>query len=115
MVSSSSLPHGQLGAVSKKLTHDNYLLWKAQFLPAVRGAKLMRILDGSEPEPPVTLEVVKADGKTEIVENPAHDAWVAKDQQVLSYLLNSLTKDTLAPVATATKLHKHGRRLNPCS
>lgn len=45
----------------------------------------MGILDASEPEPPMTVEVVKADGKKEVVDNPLHDRWVAKDQQVLSY------------------------------
>ncbi|WVZ83714.1 hypothetical protein U9M48_030834 [Paspalum notatum var. saurae] len=85
-----------LGAqVSEKLTRDNYMLWKSQFLPVVRGAHLMGILDGSNPEPPKTIEVV-ADNKKQIVANPDHDSWL------LSYLLNSITKEVLVLVATAT-------------
>jgi len=61
----------------------------------------MGILDGSVSEPPKTIEVDKA-GKKENVHNPEYDSWIAKDQQLLSYLLNSLTKEALAPVATAT-------------
>lgn len=76
----SSLAPAQLGAgVSKKLTKDNYLLWKAQFLPAVRGAQLMGYLEGNILEPPATMEVVKADAKKEIVPNLEHASWVAKD------------------------------------
>lgn len=103
MASSSSFSMPQLlGVVSEKLTHDNYLLWKAQFLPAVHGAQYMGILDGSTPTPPKTIEVVNAASKKEVVPNPEYAQWVAKDQQLLSYLLNSLTKEALAPVVTAT-------------
>jgi hypothetical protein len=62
----------------------------------------MGILDRSVPEPPKNIKVVKADNKKEVVHNSEYDSWVAKDQQLLSYLLNSLTKEALAPVATAT-------------
>jgi hypothetical protein len=79
--SSSNAPHhspfGPL--VADKLTRDNFVLWKAQFLPGVRGAQAMGILDGSDPESAKTLTVQK-DGKEEEVTNPAHGAWVAKDQ-----------------------------------
>jgi len=34
------------------------------------------------------------------VHNPEYDSWIAKDQQLLGYLLNSLIKEALAPVAT---------------
>lgn len=71
----------------------------------------MGILDGSVPKPPKTIEVVKADNKKEVVNNPEHDSWIAKDQQLLSYLLNSLTKDALAPVATATTAYEAWTRL----
>jgi len=59
----------------------------------------MGILDGSIKETPKTMELVKADDKKEIVANPKYDLWVAKDQQLLSYLLNSITKEVLAQVA----------------
>lgn len=37
--------------VSEKLTRENFLLWKAQILPAIRGAQLMGYLDGTTAAP----------------------------------------------------------------
>nr|XP_034604638.1 uncharacterized protein LOC117864620 [Setaria viridis] len=102
MASSSSSPVAPLEApVAEKLTRENYILWKAQFLPAMRGAQLMGILHGSIKEPAKIMELVKADDKKEVA-NPEYDSWVAKDQQLLSYLLNSITKEVLAQVAAET-------------
>ncbi|XP_022683525.1 uncharacterized protein LOC111257729 [Setaria italica] len=99
-MASSSSTSLQLGQVSKKLTRDNYVLWKAQFLPAFRGAQLLGILEGKVPAPSPILEVL-LDGKKK-VSNPEYDSWVSKDQQFLSYLLNSITREVLAGVATTT-------------
>ena len=106
--SSSSAPI-QLGPiVSEKLTRDNYVLWKAQFLPAVRGAELMEILEGTSKAPPKTVE----DEKTkQMVRNPEYTSWNVKDQQLLGYLLNSITKDVLAAVATMTSSAEAWRAL----
>ena len=82
MASSSSSPdhRSPFGTpVAEKLTRDNFVLWKAQFLPAVRGAKALGILDGSVPEPRQTMETTVDDKKQEIP-NPEHDLWVEKDQ-----------------------------------
>ena len=102
MASSSNLAPSPLGPpVAEKLTRDNFVLWKAQFLPAIRGAQLMGILDGSSPAPPKVLSVEK-DGKAEEKPNPAYEVWVARDQQLLGHLLNSINKEVLAQVATLT-------------
>ena len=85
---------------SKKLARDNYRLWKAQVLPAIRGAQLMGILEGKIPAPPQLIEVENAEKKKEKVPNPEYVSWLAKDQQLLGYLINSLGKDVLAQVAT---------------
>ncbi|XP_072146503.1 uncharacterized protein [Setaria viridis] len=98
MVSSSTLLQLR-PVVSEKLTRDNYVLWKAQFLPAVCGAQLLGILEGKVPAPSQTLEVL-LDGTKQEVSNPEYDSWVSKDQQLLSYLLNSITREVLAGVAT---------------
>ena len=76
--------------ISEKLTHENYLLWKAQFLPPVKGAQLIRILDGSKKAPLETLEVIDEDKTKVIIPNPAYETWLALDQQVLGYLISSL-------------------------
>ena len=100
MASPFAIPVPLGSPVSEKLARDNFMLWKAQILPAIRGAQLMGILDGTTPKPPPTIKVEKADKTVEEVANPALATWLAQDQQVLSYVLNSLTKETLAQVAT---------------
>jgi hypothetical protein len=67
------------GKVSEKLTRENYLLWKAQIMPAIRGANLVPILNGTSQQPPATMEVDK-DGKKIVVPNPEHERWMAQDQ-----------------------------------
>nr|CAE05450.3 OSJNBa0073E02.10 [Oryza sativa Japonica Group] len=44
--------------VSEKLSRDNFLVWRAQVLPAVRGAQLTGYLDGTKevPSPEITVE-----------------------------------------------------------
>jgi hypothetical protein len=101
MTSSSSNPqHSPFGPiVAEKLTSDNIVLWKAQFLPGVRGAQAMGYLDGTTPEPPKILTIEK-DGKSEEVTNPMHETWVSTDQKLLGHLLNSVSKYVLGQVAT---------------
>ena len=40
--------------------------------------------------------------KKQQVRNPKYTSWNVKDQQLLSYLLNSITKDLLAVVEPVT-------------
>jgi hypothetical protein len=74
--------------VSEKLNRENYLVWPAQVLLAVRGARLLGLLDGSSPSPAETIEVETADKTKALVDNPAYEQWLPQDQQVLSYLLS---------------------------
>ena len=99
MAASSSAVVLNLGAPpTEKLARGNYLLWKAQVMPALRGAQVTGLLDGSDAAPPKTVEVTKADKTTAIEPNPLYGPWLSKDQQVLSYLLNSLTPEILTQV-----------------
>uniref|UniRef100_A0A2N9E6L3 Integrase catalytic domain-containing protein n=1 Tax=Fagus sylvatica TaxID=28930 RepID=A0A2N9E6L3_FAGSY len=41
--------------ITIKLTRDNYLLWKAQIVPYLRGQHLFTFLDGSRPASPLSL------------------------------------------------------------
>jgi len=66
--SAAPLPFGP--PVAEKLTRDSFVLWKAQFLPAIHGAQLMGILDGTTAAPPKVVEIDK-NGKKQIVANPA--------------------------------------------
>ena len=97
MASSSAAAAPNLGPPpTMKLSRENYTLWKAQVLPAIRGARLMGLLDGKEAAPSETLPSADKDKSPQ--PNPEFDAWVARDQQVLSYLLQSLTLDILLHV-----------------
>jgi hypothetical protein len=54
---------------SDKLSLKNHLLWKAQVLPALRGAQVMGLLDRSAPTPAKTLEVEDENKKKIVVPN----------------------------------------------
>ena len=51
--------------VSEKLNRGNFLVWRAQVLPAVRGARLVGFLDGSSVEPAPMITVNKPDNTEE--------------------------------------------------
>jgi hypothetical protein len=76
--------------ISENLTRDNFLLWRAQVVPIIRGAQLHWYLDGTIKEPTSTIAVTK-DDMTEQVENPTHAPWVVQDQQILGFLNASLS------------------------
>ena len=61
-MSSSSSALLNLGAPpAEKLTKGNYLLWKAQVMPALRGVQVTDLLDNTEAAPPKTVEHAQAD------------------------------------------------------
>ncbi|KAK1604126.1 hypothetical protein QYE76_027799 [Lolium multiflorum] len=103
MASSSSFTPINLGnPSSEKLTRNNFPLWCSMVLPAIRGAQLVGLLDGSDPEPPKELAPTVAektvDAQAKPMPNPAYAAWLARDQSVLSYLLQSLSLEILPHV-----------------
>lgn len=104
MASSSSVPAIPASLsipVSEKLTRGNYLLWRAQVLPAIRAAQFEGFLDGSEGEPPKTLTVDKDSKKMEVA-NPDYVVWRVRDQHVLTYLVTSLSREVLAGVSSCS-------------
>lgn len=90
----------------EKLTHDNFLLWKAHVLPQIRGTQLMGFLDGSWEALEEEIEVIKADKTIKKVSNPAYVAWVTQDQHIMGFLLSSLPRDALAQVVELTTANK---------
>jgi hypothetical protein len=58
----------------------------------------MELLDGSDSAPPKTMEVEDEKKNKIIVPNPAYGAWIKRDQQVVHYLLQSLSPNVLADV-----------------
>src|SRR3954454_10381649 len=79
------------------LTRDNALVWKALVIPALRGARVLKLVEGEEEAPNETVSAQR-DGKAVQVENPEYDTWITRDQQVLRYLLSCLSPDMLSHV-----------------
>ena len=70
-MSSSSTVSLNLGALpSEKLTKTNFILWKAQVMPGLRGAQVTGLLDGSDAAPPKTVQQQQADKTTAAAPNP---------------------------------------------
>jgi hypothetical protein len=99
-MASSSTASGlaaSLGAPpSQKLTRSNFLFWKTLVHPALGGAQVLELLDGTDVAPVKQLEVEDTDKNKQKVANPAYAAWVARDSMVLSWILNSLSPEILA-------------------
>jgi hypothetical protein len=85
---------------SEKLTRTNYPIWRAQILPAIRGAQQVGLLDGSDAAPAKLLPQASADKEKEpsFVPNPEYATWLVRDQIVLSYLLNGLSPEIMTHV-----------------
>jgi hypothetical protein len=81
----------------------------------LRSAQLAAFLDGSSKAPADKIKIkIKSQKGTEAnfeeVLNRAYEAWKAQEQQVLSYLLTSVSRDILVQIATlpsATAVWSH--------
>ncbi|KAH0650606.1 hypothetical protein KY285_030696 [Solanum tuberosum] len=80
---SPSLAH----QLSLKLTSSNFLLWKTQFLPMVRGCGLGHHIDGSQ--------VIPGQFLFDDQPNPNYHVWVRADQLVLSWIVASVSEGIL--------------------
>jgi hypothetical protein len=58
----------------------------------------MGLLDGSDEAPPKTGEAKDSNKGKIQVSNPAYVTWIARDQLVMRWLLNSLSPDVLSHV-----------------
>ncbi|XP_019171361.1 PREDICTED: uncharacterized protein LOC109166918 [Ipomoea nil] len=84
--------------VSLKLTHRNYLYWRTQVIPFLRGQGLLGYVDGSRPQPSPFLELPASDNSSDAIsatENPAYAAWVQQDASILSLLISSLSEEVM--------------------
>ncbi|KAJ0049548.1 hypothetical protein Pint_17046 [Pistacia integerrima] len=102
-IASSSIlvnPSNVHSLVTVKLTKDNYLLWKTQIVPYLRGQRLFGFVDGtiSPPPPPPTIPNLGADtsnSTTPEITNPKYTSWFNQDQIVLSTIVSSLSESIL--------------------
>ncbi|KAK1642839.1 hypothetical protein QYE76_060644 [Lolium multiflorum] len=96
MASSAPIPPISLGQPPRtQLTRDNYPIWRSQVLPAIRGAQQLGLITGADCAPPPEVVDVPADKTSDtpatMKANPLYADWIARDQLVLSYLLQSLS------------------------
>ncbi|KAK1668123.1 hypothetical protein QYE76_056282 [Lolium multiflorum] len=97
--SSATALAAALGAPpTQLLTWENVLVWKALVIPTLRGACVLDLVEGRDKAPVETLDVEDADKQKTTVVNPAYATWIARDQQVLRWLVNALSPDVLAHV-----------------
>jgi hypothetical protein len=86
--------------VSEKLVHTDHTLWRAQVLAVLRSAQLDSFLEGTAKSSDKTLKVQQGTaGEVEDVPNPTYLQWQAQEQQVLSYLLTSVSRKVLVQAA----------------
>ncbi|XP_019155238.1 PREDICTED: uncharacterized protein LOC109152118 [Ipomoea nil] len=87
--------------ISMKLTSRNFLFWRTQLLPFLRGQDLIGFVDGSTPYPPPTVAATpsgeSSSGATtaDTIRNLAHKLWVQQDQSILSLLIYSMSDEVL--------------------
>ena len=88
--------------MTEKLGKNNFPLWKAQVLSAIRGAEVAHFLDAATAgEPPKFIPKAK-ETPDELIINPEHLKWVAKDQQIFNYLISSVSRDVQVQIASCT-------------
>jgi hypothetical protein len=98
--SSNTMPTVVLQPTAEKLARSNHTTWRAQVLATLRGARLEGFITGKKQAP--AEEIKEKEGGKEIVfANPEYEDWCAGDQQVLSFILASVSKEILVRIATA--------------
>jgi hypothetical protein len=73
-------------------------------LAVARGARLSGYLDGTIAAPSKTITVEQVDKTVKMEENPVYASCYVQDQQLLSFLLNSVTKEALDQIAIETSV-----------
>ena len=72
MASSNTTSIALSGQITERLTRTNYILWRTQITPQLRGAGFFGYVDGSMAEPAKIVVSKDKDGKEETIPNPLH-------------------------------------------
>jgi hypothetical protein len=59
------------------------LVWKALVIPALRGARVLDLVEGKDEAPDEFIEEEDSHKQRVSVVNPAYETWIARDQLVL--------------------------------
>ncbi|KAJ4769263.1 hypothetical protein LUZ62_053520 [Rhynchospora pubera] len=90
----SSSPMQVIHQIRTTLDQDNYLLWKSQILPVLRGHGLEGFIDGSKQAPGQF--VLNSTGVQ--VSNSDFSLWQQQDQLILAWMFSSIAPSILAQV-----------------
>jgi hypothetical protein len=94
----------------EKLSKNNHTMWRAQVLATLRGVRLEGFITGKKKAPPEELEGKDGD-KNILVSNLEYEDWLTGDQQVLSFLLASVSKEILVRIAMAPTTEEAWKKL----
>jgi Reverse transcriptase (RNA-dependent DNA polymerase)/gag-polypeptide of LTR copia-type/GAG-pre-integrase domain len=76
------------------LDNENFLLWKSQVLPVLKGHGLAGFLDGSRSAPSETTTNTAGT----LVPNPEFEAWQQQDQLILAWIFSSISPSILSQI-----------------
>lgn len=111
MASSSNVANPLLGIQNtEKLTKTNHVLWKAQVLTTIRGARLEGHLTGKIVAPAAENDEKLQDGNITKVPNPAFEEWFARTNR----FLGSSSRRSARKSSLRSRLHQppleHGKK-----
>nr|KAJ0185285.1 hypothetical protein LSAT_V11C900476660 [Lactuca sativa] len=87
--------------ITCKLNRSNFLLWKAQVVPILKGVQLFGYLDGSI-ESPTDKVTTWAGAEAREIVNPEYNSWMVQDQAIIGGLLSFMTEEVLAQLTRCT-------------
>ncbi|KAK2985196.1 hypothetical protein RJ640_010485 [Escallonia rubra] len=88
--------------LSLKLTTKNYLYWKMQVVPLLRGLEIFGFVDGTISAPP---SHITPQGQTSSIPNPDFQLWRNQDSMILSMLISSFSEEILPLVVGCNTKH----------
>ncbi|KAJ1701542.1 hypothetical protein LUZ63_001321 [Rhynchospora breviuscula] len=80
--------------IHTNLNQENFLLWRSQIVPVLRGHGLMSYIERTDPPPAATM----SNGDGVISSNPEFLHWQQQDQLILAWMFSSMTQPMLAQV-----------------
>jgi len=87
--------------ISIKLASTNYLLWKAQVIPILRGNGLLSYVQNQVSCPSQTITGEDGVSRT----NPVAAMWLHTDQLILGWINSSLSDGPLSQVISSETSH----------
>ena len=84
-----------------KLTNNNYLVWQSQVIATINANDLEDLIDNSKSPPNRAVINIDSDQTVITTPNPQFQIWRRNDQQLMSWLLSTLSEEVLNVVVGA--------------